>query len=771
MNCRRSKIVFFALLSICALDTVAVTINLKTATDKAVRFAQSWHDGRQANTLAMQLAHVEWSAANPAVADYYVLNASDGSAFVIVAGDDRAGDVLAYGQGSIDMAQLPCNCRWWLEQYRCQMEYLIAHPAMRSDSPLSAENDIVVAPLLSCQWNQTRPYNLQCPLVNGTHCVTGCVATAMAQVMYYWRFPDDLPALPAYTTSTLKMAVPELPPVQLMWQDMLDKYIYNSYTEAQGDAVATLMRYCGQSCKMDYNTGQSGAYSWNMTAALKMFGYNPNMTDLMRYNYGDSAWQELILEELTASRPILYHGQNNAVDTGHAFVIDGYDGNRYHVNWGWGGLADGYFVLNSFARGLNDRHSMLFQCFPLGVDGVKPAHDFEAGGLYYKITGRSARVSYPPGLEKYSGHVTIPASVAHDGVEYPVIEIGPSAFADCPGLTSVSIGPAVTSIDDEAFARSFSLRRVEFPTSVQRVHHLAFADCSSLDTVDIVSLEAWCKIDFMDDEACPMTSAHHLRLNGEEITHLVIPDGVTAVSANLFRNCRSIVSVLMPPSVKSIGSYAFCNCESLKTIQIGDSVKSLGYSAMAGCVALQSVVLPDELVRIDRYAFRGCRWLTEIVIPDKVTFIGSYAFKDCKRIERLTLGARVDTIGSSAFGGCLALDSITSRAPRPPLLSSRSCFHSSIYANATLMVPAPSLEAYRSAGFWQLFESINGYDTSCGPGDVNADGEINIADVNSLITMLLSGNTASTMAADVDSDGEVTIADVNTLIDLILRSQ
>ena len=201
---------------------------------------------------------------------------------------------------------------------------------------------------------------------------------------------------------------------------------------------------------------------------------------------------------------------------------------------------------------------------------------------------------------------------------------------------------------------------------------------------------------------------------------------------------------------------------------MGDSVTSLGYSALAGCIALESIALPAELMHIDRYAFKGCRWLTEVVIPDKVSFIGSYAFKDCKRIERLTLGARVDTIGSSAFGGCLALDTITCRAPVPPLLSSRSCFHSSVYANATLMVPSPSLEAYRSTEFWQLFSTIEGYSISSGLGDVNADGEINIADVNALVDLLMTGDGIPGAENDLNGDGEITIADVNMLIDLIL---
>lgn len=712
-------------------------------------------------------SHVEWSQVNPACVDYYVLNASNGSAWVIVAGDDRAEEILAYGEGYIDMTDLPCNMRAWLDMYREEMEYLHAHPEIIATRRAQPASPTTVPPLLTCQWNQTRPYNLQCPLVNGTYCVTGCVATAMAQVMYYWKFPDQVPALPSYTTSTLKIEVPQLPSIQLPWQDMLDRYLYNGYTATQGDAVATLMRYCGQACKMDYTTGQSGAYQWDMSDALKSFGYNSCMTQVLRYNYGDSAWNEMILEELTAGRPILYSGDNRTADIGHAFVIDGFDGSKYHVNWGWGGLADGYFALNSFVSGLNDRHSMLFQCFPEGIDGVQ-AHDFEADGLFYKITGSSVRLTNSPSSSRYSGHVIIPGSVCHQAVNYPVTEIGPSALADCPELTGVTIGPAVISIDDEAFARSAKLRRVVFQPSVQCVHNQAFADCSSLDTVEISSLDSWCRISFLDNEACPMISAHHLCLNGKDITHLVIPDGVTEISANLFRNCDSLITVVLPASVTAIKNYAFNNCQSMKSFQMGPEVKTLGYAALSGCVALNSITFPEKLTRIDRYAFRGCRWLREITIPDQVRFIGAYAFKDCKRIERLTLGARLDTIGSSAFGGCVALDTIVCRAPVPPLLSSRSCFHSTIYAGAVLQVPAHSLEAYRSADLWQLFSTIEGYNTSCGAGDVNADGEVNVADVNALVALLMTGGGIPTAEDDLNGDGEVTIADVNMLIDLIL---
>lgn len=761
-----------ALLSLWTINAFAAPVSLEKALAWASRFTQSaqWAKQGIANVTFIP-SHVERSQVNPAMADFYVLNASDDSSWMIVAGDDRVEEVLAYGYGSIDMTQLPCNMCAWLDMCKEQMEHLQAHPEIEVTRWKQAESPVTVSPLLASQWNQTRPFNLQCPLVGDTRCVTGCVATAMAQVMHYWKYPEELPALPSYTTSTLKIELPQLPSIQPMWQDMLDKYIYNSYTDDQGDAVATLMRYCGQACKMDYAPGQSGAYTWDMTDALKSFGYNSSMTEIMRYNYGDSVWSKLILEDLTAGRPILYSAENEDGGISHAFVIDGFDGTRYHVNWGWGGLSDGYFYLDSFSSGLNHRHSMLFNCFPEGVDGVKQAHDFEVDGVYYKVTGNGVRVTNAPASDQYSGHVIIPATVNYSGIGYPVTEIGPAAFADCPALTGVTIGSAISAIDDEAFARSSGLRRVVFSTSVDRVHHQAFVGCESLDTVEISSLESWCRVDFMDNEACPMTSAHHLCLNGEDIVHLIIPDGVTEVSANLFRNCDSLLTVVLPPSVTAINKYAFNNCKSLKSIQMGDAVTTLGYAALAGCVALNSVTLSAGLERIDRYAFRACKRLTEIVIPDQVKFIGSYAFKDCKQLARLTFGARVDTIGGSAFGSCTAIDTVICRAPKPPMLSARSCFHSTTYANAVLLVPSLSLKAYRSADLWPLFTTIKGLDTSCGPGDVNADGELNVADINALIALLLSGDAAPTTAADVDSDGEVTIADVNALIDLVLRNQ
>ena len=176
------------------------------AQDAAPRFARSLRAGKMMapGSTALALSHAEPSIANMLANDYYVFNATDNSAFVIVAGDDRAEEILAYGEGIIDMSNLPCNLRWRLSQYKEQMEFLFKNPKLEvrrmSDNASSMLRATTVSPLLTCIWDQDAPFWDQCPTYNNQNCYTGCVATAMAQVMYYWKYPNTLPALPSYRT-------------------------------------------------------------------------------------------------------------------------------------------------------------------------------------------------------------------------------------------------------------------------------------------------------------------------------------------------------------------------------------------------------------------------------------------------------------------------------------------------------------------------------------------------------------------------------------------
>ncbi len=353
---------------IMSMDMAAAGIDAAGAHTRALQFLNSQQRNiLSANPQQLSLVHTEKSKADARLADYYVFNADDGSAFVIVTGDDRAAGVLACGNHAIDMDNVPCNMQWLLDHYSKQMDYLRAHP----DVPVMAaagQNSVVVSPLVSCTWNQRAPFYNQCPTSGTQHCLTGCVATAMAQVMYYWKYPAQAPALDGYTSEVNGATIDALPGGTFDWDNMLDVYPTNA-TAQQKDAVAMLMRYCGQACHMGYGTSASGAYSDDELEGMKTFGYNNDAVLLDRDDFTADEWAAMIEQQLAAGCPILYGGVDADKNAGHAFVVDGCGGGMYHINWGWSGSGDGYFVLDAFTT-MNLQYSseqqMLYQVYPAG---------------------------------------------------------------------------------------------------------------------------------------------------------------------------------------------------------------------------------------------------------------------------------------------------------------------------------------------------------------------------------------------------------------------
>ena len=295
------------------------------------------------------------SAVSPSATCYYVFANGEDKGFTIVSGDDRMPEVVGYSaQGTYDPDHLPANYVGFMKAYQETVEALLKGDAQVSGGLAEARQwraeragSAAVAPLLGgIKWNQGAPYNNMCPLYDGTNrSVTGCVATAMAQVMMYYQYPKELKTtIKAYNTQTYGIQIPEISSgATYDWDNMLPDYSKSDYSSAQADAVAKLMYHCGAAVKMDYGP-LSGA---NVTPAIlaTYFGYDADlMQDLTRTVFTLQQWMTLIDNELKAKRPILYSGQ--ASDEGHEFVCDGSDGKGlYHINWGWGGYQDGYFDL------------------------------------------------------------------------------------------------------------------------------------------------------------------------------------------------------------------------------------------------------------------------------------------------------------------------------------------------------------------------------------------------------------------------------------------
>lgn len=259
---------------------------------------------------------------------FYVFNTSKKS-FVIVSGDDNVGDILGYSDASAFSADsIPCCMRYLLASYAKEIETCRRTGAIHRSQTYNDRQ--VIPPMLTCHWSQGGPYNL---LTEGN--VTGCVATAMAQVMYYWKWPHQTKMLMPNTT---RLSDKELPVTTFEWGLMKDNYEENDMSAA-GYAVAKLMKYCGVSVNMDYGGDESTA-TLNTVNMQKYFDYSTSLHALAIDSYTVHQLDSIIYNEMKSKRPVLFNVPR------HVVVCDGYDGVFYHFNWGWGGNHDGYFRLS-----------------------------------------------------------------------------------------------------------------------------------------------------------------------------------------------------------------------------------------------------------------------------------------------------------------------------------------------------------------------------------------------------------------------------------------
>lgn len=294
----------------------------------------------------------------------------DGGGYIIASADSRTLPVLGYSTtGSMDWENMPDNMRSWLRQYDQALATLGSRTDFKDGNALndaglfmtaSYQDRKPVEPLIKTHWNQDAPYWDQAPLYNGDdpdlkgkRCVSGCIATAMAQIINYYKWPKTVPdGIPSYDYETTYNGIDKvlhmdaLPPVTFDWDNMLDDYSNDGGNDTERQAVATLMKYCGWSSKMEYSPNVSASTIPKATIAFRDYwGYESAQVLYRSASPSIDSWEYLIYQELTAGRPVYYSGSSDK--GGHAFVCDGYDTNGlFHINWGWGGNDDGYFALS-----------------------------------------------------------------------------------------------------------------------------------------------------------------------------------------------------------------------------------------------------------------------------------------------------------------------------------------------------------------------------------------------------------------------------------------
>ena len=345
-------------------------------------------------------------------AAYYVFNIGANEGFVIVSADDRTNPILGYSdEGSFDEAKVPANMKAWLEGYAQQLAMLDQIPADKMAQSIAAPRtrNVVdtrnsIAPMITTKWDQARPYWNKCPqfMVSDNEAdgyelaYTGCVATSMAQIMNYHKHPaQTTQVIPSYTYTYYNSYSEEygtvttdpLDVVTFDWEHMKDSY-NGSEDEVYTDAVATLMLYAGSAAEMKYNTTASSTSDPKIPKAFHNYlDYNAQL--VYRSDYDLDSWTEMVYQELKAGRPMIYNGRAGS-GGGHSFVCDGYEcGDYYHINWGWGGLGNGYFqlsVLNPYAAGIGASTSAEgYNIDQTAIIGIKPGYTGQPE-VYHALT-------------------------------------------------------------------------------------------------------------------------------------------------------------------------------------------------------------------------------------------------------------------------------------------------------------------------------------------------------------------------------------------------
>ena len=308
---------------------------------------------------------------------FYIFEGDDSQGFVIVSGDDAFPSVVAYSPDAelTVGGEMPEALTDFLDTYA---RYVDEVRAGRAQAPVRKEKgditgDVVIGPLLTSTWNQDAPYNGYCP----NSYPVGCVATAMSQIMYFWKYPSSGKGYINYEYGGGYLAV-DFTQSNYDWSTIKDSYSPVEWKKATGKNVAKLCYDCGVACYMNYNEGGSGATIIDAyNAMFTTFGYNAQSTTvfLRKCMDTDDQWNGVLYGELNARRPVLYAGVSSSGGGsdagGHAFVIDGYDSNRFvHVNWGWGGSYNGYYDLK-----LLDPARYTFSDNQQMVVGIKPDKD------------------------------------------------------------------------------------------------------------------------------------------------------------------------------------------------------------------------------------------------------------------------------------------------------------------------------------------------------------------------------------------------------------
>jgi hypothetical protein len=793
------KLLTLAAILFAASSLMAGNVDLSTAQTKAANFLKSKApQGRlMTSPPTVKWTHEVKNSSKASLAAYYIVNTDKG--YVIVAGDDRAREILAYGNGTLtDLNDLPDAMQLYLNKFQKQIEYLQAHPGLKVQKAVN-RGGVSVQPLLKTAWSQGKPYNMYCPKVGRDYCKVGCSALSLAQVMRYWEYPAGSPALPGYTGEEFGITVPALPEYTFDWDNMWDTY--EDYTsesaidripEVNKNAITYFLRYVGQAETMDYGTNMSGAEYPEIMQAIRTFGYDEGVHIEMKWDYDDGTvnyteeeWGELIQSELIAGRPLVYcafdtsgEGENMTL-LGHAFNVDGYDAENdmYHVNFGMASTLNAYYALDAFQID----YVTVYDFFPLLFAGLQPPGLSTDPRIL--VDKQNVNMACYAG-ETVTDTITVKGQYLTEGIAVALNDENGAFSIDVNSIALDQVGNAkiiVTYAPQAVGTHNATITLTSEGADTKVVTLKGTATNAPLIVYDPVMLPA-------NEDYIRLTSFR------ADWTDQTAPENVASYTLEVKQKPTSgLIAEADWSEVPSSGSAA--NYMPEGWTYNGSVYLEGGYISISSGYSIFSPELDltgfDKVTVVVR-AKNEYSW-TNSAISVKTSVDSKYAeftteFADYTFVLNCGGSEKIEIYSELYYPNIQSVKVYAGEVTAPQLratetgddtwrtitgITDKFYTVNNLVAEGTFLYKVKAIYTDNTESAWSNTQMVTLFDNGPAPheyavGDVNHDKEVNIADVTALVDYLLGNGEICLTCANVNGDEDVNIADVTALIDRLL---
>lgn len=642
---RISTMVALSLLSVLAVAAPREKAQMKDAAAKAIN--EQRLRLRMAPRQAAELQTLK------SATGYEILGFENGG-FAVVSTDDLVPEVLGVSTSRYSNGE-NTNFQWWLNTMNSVVEYAISNNvALAPIAPDPGKFPTRVGPLMTTTWDQLGPYNILLPETTGGRCYTGCVATALAQVLNYFKVPEHgigqrTIYYPQYNTNGAPITA-NFEEDYYDWDNMLDSYNPGQYSEEEAMAVAVLMRDCGVASNMGYGgmiEGGSGAYSQDAAAGMRTYFGFADAVCYERDNYygtkyySDEDWMDMVFTALSEDGPIYYGGADpSPMGGGHAFVLHGYDEQgKVYVNWGWSGDDDGYYDISLLNPGA--------YAFTIGQDMI--------------IGIRGDRRELVEKDFELAEAGTLSSLIANDEMGY----IGTLTVKGNINSSDLLFLRKLAGVDE------YNMRTDGY------LHNL---DLSGATFVEGGS-------PYLIDGGRQLTTA-----NNE------LPE-------RAFYGCRQLRSLKLPAGLKHIGDGAFALCTMLSEVEVGTPADDADYTIDEQGIVWNAADATDLICVLPSAA-------GELAVRPGTVSLHNYAMAGCSRLLKVELPASIATIGREAFRSASGLVELRVGAREVPTLTGADVFTGMSVVMCNLYVPSGTKGKYAQMAQWKSFTNVVEFGTT-----------------------------------------------------------